>query len=89
MRFAPLHPNFNTIANIQFSSTFLPKDSPRYHAGYSICISFIALSALSCIVYLISILIQNQNRNRASESNLTEFEKTELGDLNPEYRYLL
>lgn len=89
MRFVPLHPKFKKIANIQLSSTFLPKDSPRYHTGYSICISFIALSALSCIVYFISIFIQNQNRNRASESNLTEFEKTELGDLNPEYRYLL
>ena len=82
-------PKSKKTPNVKFFSTFLPKDSPRYHTGYSICISFIALSALSCIVYFISVLIQNRNRDRASESNLTEFDNTELGDLNPEYRYLL
>lgn len=72
------------------SSAFLTKDAPRYKTGYSICISFVSLSALSCIVYFVSCLTQNRNRDRnPTDPALTEYEMTEMGDLSPDYRYLL
>ena len=81
---------FGNIGGIIATYAFLAKDAPRYKPGYSICIAFICLSAASCIVYFVSIFIQNRNRNRAAtDLGLTEFEKTEKGDLSPDYRYLL
>ncbi|KAL8854252.1 MAG: hypothetical protein Q9221_000966 [Calogaya cf. arnoldii] len=81
---------FGNIGGIIATYSFLPKDKPNfYRPGYAICISFICLSAASCIVYAASLLMQNRRREKAPRSLLTEFEKTELGDMNPEYRYLL
>jgi len=38
----------------------------------------------------VSIFIQNRNRDKAAtDLGLTEFEKTEKGDMSPDYRYLL
>lgn len=69
---------------------FLAKDSPRYVPGYSICLAFICLSALSCITYFLACAYQNRQRDRAvRDMSLTEFEKTELGDMSPDYRYML
>lgn len=69
---------------------FLAKDSPRYVPGYSICLAFICLSALSCITYFLACAYQNGQRDRAvRDMSLTEFEKTELGDMSPDYRYML
>lgn len=45
---------------------------------------------ISCITYYCVCRLQNRNRDRTvTDVGLTEYEKTELGDLNPEYRYLL
>lgn len=69
---------------------FLAKDAPKYTQGYSICLAFCVLSALSCSIYLIICSMQNRSRERSvHDTSLTEYEKTELGDLSPEYRYLL
>ena len=69
---------------------FLAKDAPRYIPGYSICLAFVCLSMISCIIYLISIMHANRTRDRsARDIGLTETEKTEMGDLSPDYRYLL
>lgn len=69
---------------------FLSKDAPKYITGYSICLAFTSLSIVSCILYFIICAAQNRNRDRSpTDLSLTEYEKTELGDMNPEYRYLL
>ena len=81
---------FGNIGGIIATYAFLAKDAPRYKPGYSICIGFVCLSAFSCIVYFVSIFMQNRSRDRAAtDLGLTEFEKTEKGDMSPDYRYLL
>ncbi|KAL8789830.1 MAG: hypothetical protein Q9213_000898 [Squamulea squamosa] len=81
---------FGNIGGIIATYAFLPKDRPKfYRPGYAICISFICLSAASCIAYAASLVMQNRQRDKAPRSLLTEYEKTEKGDLNPEYRYSL
>ncbi|MCJ1467670.1 hypothetical protein MMC07_006295 [Pseudocyphellaria aurata] len=81
---------FGNIGGIIATFAFLTKDAPRYKTGYSICISFVSLSALSCLVYFVSCFMQNRNRDRnPPDAHLTEHEKTEMGDLSPDYRYLL
>lgn len=69
---------------------FLKTDAPKYVTGYSICLAFTSLSIVSCILYAIVCAYQNRQRDRTPvDLGLTEYEKTELGDMNPEYRYLL
>jgi len=81
---------FGNTGGIIAVYAFLKKDAPKYITGYSICISFVCLSLLSCVAYYTICSIQNKRRNRAvSDRGLTEFEKTELGDMSPDYRYLL
>ncbi|TLD22448.1 MFS general substrate transporter [Venturia nashicola] len=81
---------FGNIGGIIAVFAFLAKDSPRFVPGYSICLAFICLSALSCITYFLACAYQNKQRDRAvRDMSLTEFEKTELGDMSPDYRYML
>lgn len=81
---------FGNIGGIVATYAFLAKDAPEYKPGYSICLAFVCLSAASCVCYLLACVTQNRNRNRAPKDlGLTEFEKTEKGDMNPDYRYLL
>ena len=69
---------------------FLKKDAPSYVPGYSICIAFACLTFLASTLYLIMCAMQNRRKQKSTTNvGLTEYEKTELGDLNPEYRYLL
>lgn len=61
-----------------------------FHKGYSICLGFICLSAVSCILYYFACLQQNRSRAKTPpDVGLTEYEKVELGDMNPDYRYML
>ncbi|KAF2467041.1 MFS general substrate transporter [Lindgomyces ingoldianus] len=81
---------FGNIGGIIAVYAFLAKDAPRYIPGYSICIAFVSLSALSCLIYFIMCMWQNRSRDRnATDLSLTDYEKTELGDMSPDYRYLL
>ncbi|MCJ1375331.1 hypothetical protein MMC20_006566 [Loxospora ochrophaea] len=81
---------FGNIGGIIATYSFLSKDAPYYKQGYSICIGFVCLSAASCCIYFVAVLVQNKNRDRAAaDIGLTEFEKTEMGDMSPDYRYLL
>lgn len=81
---------FGNIGGIIAVFAFLKKDAPKYLPGYSICIAFVCLSALSCCAYLVMCSWQNRSRNKSvRDVGLTEYEKTELGDLSPDYRYLL
>lgn len=81
---------FGNIGGIIAVFAFLPSDAPGYVTGYSICIAFTILAILACIVYGIGCWTANQKRDRTPvDVGLTEYEKTEMGDMNPEYRYLL
>lgn len=58
--------------------------------GYSISIAFICLSAGTCLVYATAVVLENRRRDKMPvNTSLTEYEKTEMGDLSPDYRYLL
>jgi MFS family permease len=81
---------FGNIGGIIAVFAFLKKDAPKYIPGYSISISFVCLSALSCTLYFCMCSWENRKRAKSTRDlNLTEHEKTELGDMNPEYRYQL
>ncbi|KAF2745627.1 MFS general substrate transporter [Sporormia fimetaria CBS 119925] len=79
---------FGNIGGIIAVFAFLKKDAPKYITGYSICIAFVAFSGLSCLVYYLLCMWENKRRAKM-EVTLTEDEKRELGDMSPEYRYLL
>jgi MFS family permease len=69
---------------------FLKKDGPKFVTGYSICISFVCLSLLTCIAYCAMCAAQNRSRDKAiTDRGLTDHEKIELGDLSPDYRYMI
>lgn len=82
---------FGNIGGIIAVFSFLTKDAPRYIPGYSISISFIVLSLLSCTVYFVGVSWENRTRDRLQASgasaHLSEEEKKQMGDLNPDYRY--
>jgi sugar phosphate permease len=81
---------FGNIGGIIATYSFLAKDAPRYTPGYSICVTWLALSVICCTLYFVAIWRQNRSRDRDEKNtNLTEAEKEELGDLSPDYRYLL
>ncbi|KAI9671550.1 MAG: hypothetical protein M1817_003602 [Caeruleum heppii] len=81
---------FGNIGGIIATYSFLSTDAPLYRKGYSICIAFICLSAASCAAYFLAVFAQNRSRDRSpTDLGLTEYEKTEKGDLSPDYRYLL
>lgn len=81
---------FGNIGGIIAVFAFLEKDSPKFIPGYSIGIAFTIISMLACLVYGGGCFIANRRRAKTPVNvGLTEYEKTELGDLSPEYRYLL
>ena len=81
---------FGNIGGIIAVFAFLQKDSPKFIPGYSICIAFTILSIIACILYGIGCWVANRSRDEhGNADNLTEEEKTDLGDLSPSYRYLL
>jgi len=69
---------------------FLSKEAPYYTSGYSLCLAFTSLSIITCGLYWLACWHENRRRDRSvTNLSLTEHEKTELGDLSPEYRYQL
>ncbi|KAF1839119.1 MFS general substrate transporter [Decorospora gaudefroyi] len=81
---------FGNIGGIIAVYSFVPSDAPKYIQGYSICIGFVCLSALSCCLYFVMCSLANRKRSKSvRDVGLTEYEKTELGDMNPDYRYQL
>ena len=83
--------SFGNVGGIIATFIFLKKDAKTfYHRGYSICVGFICLAAASCIVYGFAVWRENKKRDKnAGQSGLTQEQKVELGDNNPDYRYLL
>ncbi|KAK3333544.1 major facilitator superfamily domain-containing protein [Cercophora scortea] len=71
---------FGNIGGIIATYSFISTDSPLFKKGYSICVSFICLSAASCCLYALAIARENRRRAKAvHDVGLTEYEKTELG----------
>ncbi|KAL3428268.1 major facilitator superfamily transporter [Phlyctema vagabunda] len=82
--------SFGNIGGIIATYAFLQSDAPEFRTGYSICLAFLCLAAFSCTLYEIACWHQNRQRNRSPvDVGLTDYEKTELGDMSPDYRYLL
>ncbi|ROV98399.1 hypothetical protein VMCG_07091 [Cytospora schulzeri] len=81
--------SFGNIGGIIATYAFLSRDAPYYKPGHSICIGFLCLSAVGCCAYAALITWENRRRQRTVRAALTEYEKTELGDLNPAFRYML
>ncbi|KAK4146389.1 major facilitator superfamily domain-containing protein [Dichotomopilus funicola] len=81
---------FGNIGGIIATYSFIKEDGPLFTKGYAICISFICLSVVSCVLYAAAITWENKKRSKQVRNlNLTESEKLDLGDLNPEFRYML
>lgn len=82
---------FGNIGGIIATYAFQAKDAKDYfHTGYSICVAFACLSALACCIYAAALIWQNRTRNKAlRDLGLSDYEKTEMGDLSPDYRYLI
>jgi len=84
---------FGNIGGIIATFSFLSAQAPAYPTGYKICISFICLSAVSCILYLIGIMYENRQREQGNHkwSNLSKEELVamQLGDDHPDFRYML
>ena len=69
---------------------FLAKDAPGYKPGYGTSIGFVCLAIISCSIYGLGCLVANRKRDKMPRRlDLTEQEKIDLGDMNPEYRYML
>jgi MFS family permease len=71
---------FGNIGGIIATYAFIQTDAPYYKKGHSICISFLALSAVSCCIYAVAVVSANRKRDRSPvDIGLSEYEKTELG----------
>ena len=71
---------FGNIGGIIATYSFLQSDAPLYKKGYSISIGFICLSAVSCLLYALSITWENRKRSKNSDaSELSDDQKVELG----------
>ncbi|KIN03217.1 hypothetical protein OIDMADRAFT_40820 [Oidiodendron maius Zn] len=82
--------SFANIGAIISTYAFLSADAPDYHPGYSICLGFMCLAILSACLYAGALYLENRKRDRATvDITLTESEKVNLGDLNPDLRYML
>ncbi len=83
---------FGNLGGIIAVYIFLTKDAPRYIPGYSVCLAWCVLSMIAACVYAFACRSSNKKRDGLSPDtaeNMTLAEKEDLGDLAPDYRYLL
>ncbi|KAL2216798.1 putative MFS transporter [Thermoascus aurantiacus ATCC 26904] len=81
---------FGNIGGIIASYSFRSRDAPEYRFEYTLSIGFCCFSAVMCSIYAFACWYQN--RRRAAKgwgAELTEAEKTDMGDMSPSYKYLL
>ena len=71
--------------------SFLASDAPNYVKGYTLSLGFMCFTAICCTLYLFALVSENQKRAKglSEHSGKSEGEKARLGDLNPDYRYML
>lgn len=82
---------FGNIGGIIAPFLFLTQDAPEYHPGYSVCLSFLCISALASTIYFIACMMENHRRAKGLSKHIgkNDDEKALLGDLHPDYRYML
>jgi len=82
---------FGNCGGLVATFSFLAKDAPKYVGGYSISLGFIGLAAISCTLYFFALISENRKRARglSEHHGKNEDEKAMLGDLSPDYRYML
>lgn len=82
---------FGNLGGIIAVYIYQKKDGPRFIPGLSVSLGFTVLSIVACFVYGFACWKANKDRNKgsAAERELTQEEKTALGDMSPDYRYLL
>jgi len=82
---------FGNCGAIIATFSYLAEDAPKFIKGYSISLGFIGLSAVSSILYFFALISENRKRARglSEHSGKSPEEKASLGDLNPDYRYML
>ncbi|TRX94786.1 hypothetical protein FHL15_004247 [Xylaria flabelliformis] len=80
---------FGNLGGIIATYLFLDSDAPYFTKGFAVCLAFVVVSIAASTLYLISIHIENRKRAKTvTNIGLTEHEKTEMGDLNPEFKYM-
>ncbi|KAI9854642.1 MAG: hypothetical protein M1824_000228 [Vezdaea acicularis] len=80
---------FGNIGGIIAVYAFL-HDVPRYRPGYGTGLGFVGISLIATVAYYVACVAQNRERDRrAVDLSVTQFDKAELGDLSPDYRYKL
>lgn len=67
------------------------EDGPRFVRGLSVSLAFAVLAVLACILYGLACWKANRDRRNAivPVRELSEEERKSMGDLSPDYRYLL
>ncbi|KAK0646669.1 major facilitator superfamily domain-containing protein [Cercophora newfieldiana] len=81
---------FGNIGGIISTYSFLRDDAPLFRKGYIICISFLCLGLASAGAYAAALVWENRKRDKTAVAVVvSEKEKEEMGDLNPEFRYML
>lgn len=83
---------FGNIGGIISSFIFQSKGKhPTFTLGYSVSTAFCGVSLVACIIYLFACRKANSDRKngKVSVDHLSEDDKLALGDMHPEYRYLL
>jgi sugar phosphate permease len=83
---------FGNLGGIIAVYIFLEKDKPQYIPGYSVCLAWCCLSIVAAVIYGYACHTDNKKRDALPaevSENMTLAEKDDLGDLAPDYRYLL
>lgn len=84
---------FGNLGGIIAVYAFLKKDAPLFLPGHRICLAFCCISLAACAIYGGLCFLANKKRNgiesKTAAENLSDSEKEEMGDLSPEYRYLM
>ncbi|KAI0707687.1 MFS general substrate transporter [Earliella scabrosa] len=88
---AAFQPGFSNIGGVVSAYAFLQKDAPKYIPGYSVAVAFVVLALVSSTAYYLGVARENRRREamraKGAHVHMSEEEKKEMGDLNPDYRY--
>ncbi|PHH85360.1 hypothetical protein CDD83_542 [Cordyceps sp. RAO-2017] len=82
---------FGNLGGIVAVYAFQKQDGPRFLRGLGVALGFTAIGILASCLYALSSWKSNRDRANAAGAaqELSEEEKTALGDRSPDYRYLL
>jgi MFS transporter, ACS family, DAL5 transporter family protein len=71
------------------SNVFYPKDSPKYHRGFSVGLAFIWMAVAASTIMFVGFVIENRRRDRRFPEQDVVYEETpgEPLEKNPNFRY--